>query len=76
MFNFSDIKYTIHSIIFVANGRYFDGHGNLNNWWEKGFARNFDERAQCFIDQYSQYHVGNGHINGLLTLNENVNSQE
>ncbi|CAF1385129.1 unnamed protein product [Rotaria sp. Silwood1] len=62
---------SIASII-GRNGRYFDGYGNLNNWWQKGSAQNFDERAQCFIDQYTQYRVGNKHINGLLTLDENI----
>ena len=59
----------------IASGRYFDGYGNLNNWWQKGSARSFDEHAQCFINQYAQYRTDNGHINGLLTLDENVRNQ-
>ena len=55
-----------------ASGRYFDGLGNLNNWWQKGAARSFDRHAQCFINQYAQYHIGNQHVNGLLTLDENA----
>lgn len=54
------------------SGRHFDGYGNLNNWWEKGSARSFDEHAQCFIDQYDQYHSGKKYIDGALTLDENV----
>ncbi|CAM4899204.1 unnamed protein product [Rotaria socialis] len=73
--NFGSIASIIgHELIhaFDASGRYFDGHGNLNNWWQKGSARSFDEHAQCFIDQYNQYRIGNKHINGLLTLDENI----
>ena len=57
------------------SGRYFDGHGNLNNWWQKDSARNFDEHAQCFIDQYTEYRVYGKHVNGVLTLDENASNQ-
>ena len=55
-----------------ASGRYFDAHGNLNNWWQTESARRFDQRAQCFVNQYARYHVGHQHIRGMLTLDENV----
>jgi endothelin-converting enzyme len=58
----------------LLSGRYFDGHGNLNNWWQTESIRSFNTRAQCFVEQYAQYRVGNQHINGLLTLDENVNN--
>ncbi len=65
----------ISSFIFLISGRYFDGHGNLNNWWQIDSARSFDEHAQCFIDQYTQYRVDHEHVNGVLTLDENVSNQ-
>ena len=68
-------KYVICSTIFMVSGRYFDGHGNRNNWWQNASAQSFNKHAQCFIDQYTQYHVNDKHINGLLTLDENVSDQ-
>ncbi|CAF3701692.1 unnamed protein product [Adineta steineri] len=73
--NFGSIASIIgHELIhaFDASGRHFDGYGNLNNWWKKGSAHRFDEHAQCFIEQYDKYRIGNEHINGLLTLDENI----
>ncbi len=58
---------------FDDEGRQYDGHGNLVNWWTKADAARFRQRAQCVIDQYSSYRaVGNLHLNGQLTLGENV----
>ena len=58
---------------FDDQGRQYDGHGNLVDWWTKEDAANFKKRAQCVVDQFSGYTVaGNVHINGKLTLGENV----
>ena len=41
---------------FVLNaGRQYDKDGNLRQWWNNGTIRAFRERAQCIIDQYSDY---------------------
>ena len=29
--------------------------GNLVDWWEQESKRRFQEKAQCFIDQYGNY---------------------
>ena len=40
-----------------AQGRQFDGHGNANPWWSAATIQAFTEKAQCFIDQYTNYTV-------------------
>jgi putative endopeptidase len=58
---------------FDDEGRQYDGHGNLTDWWTKADAVRFNRRAQCVVDQYSGYTaVDKIRINGKLTLGENV----
>jgi endothelin-converting enzyme/putative endopeptidase len=58
---------------FDDEGRQYDGKGNLTDWWTKADAAKFTQRAQCVVDQYSGYvAVDKLHINGKLTLGENV----
>ena len=38
-------------------GRQFDKDGNLVQWWDDVVISHFKERAQCIIDQYSNYTV-------------------
>ncbi|XP_006826032.1 endothelin-converting enzyme 2-like [Saccoglossus kowalevskii] len=53
-------------------GRHYDEYGNLVNWWQNDSAIAFDEHAQCMVDQYSQYQVGDMHLNGAATISENI----
>jgi putative endopeptidase len=58
---------------FDDEGRQFDGAGNLRDWWTKSDAENFEERAQCVRDQYSQYTIIDDiKINGALTSGEDI----
>ncbi len=57
---------------FDDQGRQFDGHGNLQDWWTKEDGEKFTEKAQCIVDEYSQFSVGDTKINGKLTLGENT----
>jgi endothelin-converting enzyme/putative endopeptidase len=58
---------------FDDSGRHFDGEGNLRDWWTAKDSQAFEERAQCLVDQYSQYvPVDDVHLNGKLTLGENT----
>jgi len=58
---------------FDDQGRKFAADGNLRDWWTEEDAKEFDKRAQCFIDQYAAYTaVGDLKLNGKLTLGENV----
>ena len=57
---------------FDDEGRQFDGHGNLEDWWTKEDADKFTQKAQCIIDEYSHFSVGDTKLNGKLTLGENT----
>lgn len=58
---------------FDDEGRQFDAKGNLKDWWTKADAEEFQKRADCVSDQYSQYTVVDEvKINGKLTLGEDV----
>ena len=54
-------------------GHLFDGLGNMRNWWSDSDAQSYDQKAACFVRQYSQYPVvENVKVNGELTLGENI----
>jgi putative endopeptidase len=58
---------------FDDEGSQFDALGNLKNWWTKADREKFDARTQCLADQFSEYvAVEEVHVNGKLTLGENV----
>ena len=58
---------------FDDEGRQFDAKGNLHDWWTRQDAAEFEARAKCISDQYSQYTVVDDiKINGKLTLGEDV----
>jgi predicted metalloendopeptidase len=57
---------------FDDEGRKFDGAGNLREWWTPAVNQAFDQKAQCVANQYSAYAVGDLHLNGQLTLGENI----
>ena len=58
---------------FDDEGSQYDAQGNLKNWWTMEDRKKFDARTKCVADQYSQYvMVDDVHINGELTLGENV----
>jgi putative endopeptidase len=54
-------------------GRKYDADGNLNEWWTKEDAQEFDARAQKVVDEYNAFETLPGvHVNGKLTLGENL----
>jgi len=58
---------------FDDEGRQFDAHGNLRDWWTKRDAVEFSKRTACIVEQYSGYTVIDDiRINGRLTLGEDV----
>ncbi len=58
---------------FDDEGRRFDATGNLRDWWTEADAKEFERRSSCLSDQYSAYvAVDDVHVNGKLTLGENV----
>ncbi len=58
---------------FDDQGRKYDAKGNLIDWWTAQDAKEFEKRAQCFVDQYASYTAVAGvKLNGKLTLGENA----
>ena len=58
---------------FDDQGRQFDAEGNLRNWWTPRDEKTYKERAALIADQYDGYVViDQQHINGKLTLGENI----
>ncbi|KAF2670943.1 zincin [Microthyrium microscopicum] len=62
---------------FDDHGSEFDEHGVLRNWWDNTTRTNFEKKTQCFVKQYGDYTVPglDGqplHVNGKLTLGENI----
>lgn len=74
--NYGDTGGTIgHELThgFDDEGRKYDAHGNLRDWWTKEDADKFTQRTQCVEDQYATYVVVDDiHINSKLTLGEDV----
>lgn len=40
---------------FDDQGRQYDFDGNLANWWDPQTEKQFIEKVQCIINQYSNY---------------------
>ena len=58
---------------FDDQGSQFDARGNLKNWWTDQDRKAFEDRAQCFVDEYAQFTaVDDVKLNGKLTLGENI----
>lgn len=74
--NYGDTGGTIgHELThgFDDEGRQFDAHGNLRDWWTAEDGKEFEKRASCISDQYSNYTIIDDiKINGKLTLGEDV----
>jgi putative endopeptidase len=61
---------------FDDKGSQFDGAGNNENWWTKEDRDRFDARTARLVAQFDAYvpladHPGQ-HVNGKLTLGENI----
>jgi len=74
--NYGEIGATIgHEIShgFDDQGSKYDAYGALKNWWTEADRKNFDARTDALAKQYDQYEPLPGlHINGRLTLGENI----
>jgi putative endopeptidase len=58
---------------FDDQGRKFDPHGNLRDWWTEQDGKEFEKRASCIADEYSGFTaVDDLKLNGKLTLGENT----
>jgi endothelin-converting enzyme len=62
---------------FDNNGAHYDENGKYADWWDNTTTVNFDKKTECFVDQYAKFTVPglDGqplHVNGRLTLGENI----
>jgi len=58
---------------FDDQGRKFDAHGNLRDWWTDKDAKEYDARGKCISDEYTQEVPELGvKTNGLLTQGEDT----
>ncbi|KAK1129755.1 hypothetical protein K0M31_019467 [Melipona bicolor] len=57
---------------FDDQGREYDLHGNLNQWWNNATIERFKNRTECFVEQYSKFGIHGQHVDGRQTLGENI----
>ncbi|WP_456844030.1 M13 family metallopeptidase [Cellulomonas sp. P5_C6] len=61
---------------FDDQGSKYDGDGRLEDWWTADDRAEFETRTKALIDQYSQFSPGqlggSHHVNGELTIGENI----
>lgn len=61
---------------FDDQGRKFDLHGNLSEWWLPEDAEKFKDLADKLVDQFDEIEVAPGvNANGKFTLGENIADQ-
>lgn len=55
-------------------GRKHDKYGNYKQWWSEKTIKTFENKTECFIQQYSNVTVDgtDDHISGTKTLGENI----
>ncbi|XP_055923499.1 neprilysin-2 isoform X2 [Eupeodes corollae] len=75
--NYGAIGYVIgHEIThgFDDQGRQFDVHGNLVDWWQENTKEAYLSKAKCIIEQYGNYtEKSTGlNLNGINTQGENI----
>eukprot|EP00102_Acyrthosiphon_pisum_P014814 XP_008185066.2 PREDICTED: neprilysin-11-like [Acyrthosiphon pisum] len=75
--NYGAIGFVIgHEIThgFDDQGRKYDKHGNLVDWWAKKTKKRFLEKVSCIIKQYGNYTVDEVglKLNGFNTQGENI----
>ncbi len=61
---------------FDDQGSKYDGSGRLEDWWTADDRNEFEKRTKALIDQYSTFSPaqldGSHHVNGALTIGENI----
>ncbi|MCB2046833.1 MAG: M13 family metallopeptidase [Novosphingobium sp.] len=58
---------------FDDQGKTYDGTGKIRNWWTDESEKRFRERTAQLVEQFNSYAPIEGeHVNGALTLGENI----
>jgi putative endopeptidase len=59
--------------LFDDQGRQYDADGNLADWWTPADIKLFNDKVKVVVNQYNEFTMfGNMHVNGELTLGENL----
>jgi putative endopeptidase len=59
--------------LFDDQGRQYDAEGNLVDWWTPADVKLFNEKIKVVVNQYNEFTMfDNMHVNGELTLGENL----
>ena len=61
---------------FDDQGSKYDGAGRLEDWWTEADRAEFEKRTRALVEQYSAFSPaqldGSHHVNGELTIGENI----
>lgn len=57
---------------FDDDGRLFDKDGNYKNWWTPSDEKTYKKMARAIVDLFDGQSYMGGHVNGELTLSENL----
>jgi predicted metalloendopeptidase len=57
---------------FDEDGKDFDEHGNKNVWWSRGEQVKYHKKTKALIELYNRTIHSGQHVNGVLTLSENI----
>ena len=73
--NFGGIGASIgHEIshAFDNDGKNYDEHGNMNPWWSRAEQIRYHKKTNKLIELYNKTLYFDKHLNGVLTLSENI----
>lgn len=57
---------------FDNDGRLYDKDGNFRAWWSTSSETAFNQRAKCFVQEYSNFTLQGIQMKGNTTLGENI----
>ncbi|WP_051350857.1 M13 family metallopeptidase [[Acholeplasma] multilocale] len=57
---------------FDDEGSKFDKDGNMKDWWTPSDYEQYKNRTTKVVEQYNEYEFNGTHVNGQLTLGENI----
>ncbi|PSN55113.1 hypothetical protein C0J52_01882 [Blattella germanica] len=57
---------------FDIEGKNYGKDGKRVSWWNTDMLKAYEDRAQCFIEQYDSFGSENYKVNGKQTLAENI----
>ena len=57
---------------FDNNGRKFDAYGKLHDWWTEDDVEKYNNETKKLVDQFNQLIIEGEHVDGELTLGENL----